>query len=103
MSLSGFGLALTFGTGLSYAIEPKAAPRQSATEIGAASSQPSRFQSLTTQDPRLLFPGLGACLLGILCDLVLLGLHRFLRPPNYFDLIVLFCALTFSFFGIRVS
>ncbi|CAE7446867.1 UPS4 [Symbiodinium natans] len=39
----GFGLALTFGTGLSYAIEPKA-------------------------DPRLLFPGLGACLLGILCD-----------------------------------
>ncbi|CAE7382495.1 hibch [Symbiodinium pilosum] len=40
---TGFGLALTCGTGLSYAIEPKA-------------------------DPRLLFPGLGACMLGILCD-----------------------------------
>ncbi|CAE7688891.1 UPS4 [Symbiodinium sp. CCMP2456] len=39
----GFGLALTYGTALTYAIEPKA-------------------------DPHLLFPGLGACLLGMLCN-----------------------------------
>lgn len=39
----GFGLALTYGTALTYAIEPKA-------------------------DAHLLFPGLGACLLGMLCN-----------------------------------
>ena len=35
----------------------------------------SPFQPCTpTKDPRLLFPGLGACMLGILCDLDIIAI-----------------------------